>query len=122
MATTLTLSDNFTFSDSLQMHLGQPMERAGGDNLFLSDSLQTLVNLLSITSDQISISDQLQIIKSIEIKLADTLSLSDVLVAPVEAIQLLLSLSDSLSFSDAVSISSSEALDQYLRRYLNDVS
>ena len=122
MPTTLTDSDTLSLSDSVVLRLGNPFTRAVGDNLFLSDSLQTLVNLLSHPSDSLSLSDRLQIQKSIELILSDSLNLSDSLATPVEAVQLLLSLSDTLSLSDAVSTSSSEAIEQYLRRYLNDVS
>jgi len=122
MPTTLTTSDQLTLTDSLILHLGNPFTRAVGDNLFLSDSAQFLVNLLSNPSDHFTFSDQLRILKSIQLVFADAFSFSDNLVDPVEAVQLLLSLSDSLVLSDVASISSSETLEQYLRRYLNDVS
>jgi hypothetical protein len=119
---TQTASDSFAFGDSLAIQLGTPVSRAGGDNIFLSDSAQFLVALLSNPSDTLSLSDQLRIQRSIALALSDSLSLSDSNQAPVIAVQILLTLSDSLSLSDVVSAMPSTALDQYLRRYLNDVS
>lgn len=121
MATTLTDSDNFVLADSLSIQLGNPFDREVGDNLFLSDSAQFLVSLLSAPTDALSLSDSLIIEKSIALALADQLSFSDSLLPLVEAVQIRLALSDALSFSDILSTTTSSGLDQYLRRYLNDV-
>lgn len=119
---TLTESDSLSLSDSVLIALGNPQSRAGGDNILLSDSLGILVEYQPKFSDQLSLTDSLKIQRSIALSLADSLSLSDVGAAPVLAVQILLVLSDSLSLSDTFLAVPSDALDLYLRRYLNDVS
>lgn len=122
MSTTLSTSDSFAFSDSVVLQLGNPYVRSGGDNLFLSDSTSFLVSLLSKPSDQLSLSDRLQLDRAIALSFSDALALTDSAMLPVLIVQILLTLNDSLSLSDSPSVSSSSSLDEYLRRYLNDVS
>lgn len=117
-----TLSDVFSLSDSVALRLGTPVSRFGGDNLFLSDSAQFLVSLLSKPSDQLSLSDRLQIQRSIALSFVDVLALADSAGAPILIVEIDLLFSDSLSLSDSPSVMPSTGLDEYLRRYLNDVA
>jgi len=122
MPTTLTDSDSLTLVDAVATQLGTPFSRAGGDNIFLSDSTAFLISILSKPSDQLTLLDSLTIQRSIAFALADQLTLSDDAGAPILVVQLLLILSDSISLSDASSAVASDSLDLYLRRYLNDVA
>src|SRR5665213_2148097 len=122
MPNILTDFDSLALVDSVTIALGNPFFRAGGDNIFLSDSTAFLISILSKPSDQLTLLDSLVIRRSIALSLSDSLDLADVGAAPVLAVQLLLILSDSVSLSDASSAVASDSLDLYLRRYLNDVA
>ena len=91
------------------------------DNLLISDSLQILLAPLLALSDQITLSDTLAIQVGSGLSLSDSLSFTD--SAGLQIIEnLLLNLSDTLNLSDSIENTSSSDLDNYLRRYLNDVS
>jgi hypothetical protein len=91
------------------------------DNLLISDSLQILLAPLLALSDQITLSDTLAIQVGSGLSLSDSLNFTD--SAGLQIIEnLLLNLSDTLNLSDSIENTSSSDLDNYLRRYLNDVS
>lgn len=114
------ISNAIEILDSIVQQQQNQFGNSPSDNLFLSDSLQILLAPILSLSEQLSLSDVLRISVGINIALSDTLSISDSANLKV-IVNLLLSLSDTLTLSDSVNSASSTDLDNYFRRFLNDV-
>lgn len=128
-------TDQIVMTDSVLLNLGLQFH----DSFTFSDAIATLVPLsLKITGDFLALSDRLALSQTMAFGFTDTLTLSDSLmtvtgnsfsdqfsfsdaVSVQVNVNLTESLSDTLVLTDSVTVLLSEPLNNYLRRYLNDV-
>lgn len=115
------LADLVSLLDKVVQHQQNLKSNSPSDSILLSDSLQlSLVPLLKL-AESFALSDSLKLQIGSALSFADSLSLLD--SAGLKLIEnILLNLSDTLNLSDSIQDSASSDLDNYLRRYLNDVS
>lgn len=113
-----TFFDTLTLLDSDIVHA--IVARLIFDNILLTDSVSTLTKSNPTYTDTLSLLDNVGLILGLSPLLTDTLSLSDSLSIKTAGSILEIS-TDTLAFTDSVTISLDLGLDQYIRHYLNDV-
>lgn len=128
--------DSFNISDSVVILLLSELETVNGDNILLSDSINTFLSQNPTFSDNITLTDSVSIVLFLEVAVADKYAIpagagivydfNDISIHGVPInVQFLdgtnPTVNDTLSFSDGVQIFIGVGLDAYIRRYLNDV-
>lgn len=118
----LDLSDSLLFTEEVDIKYGI-LEGSSLDALGLSDAVSLFLLVVDPqVSDSYALNDSTQVhLDTASLRLADTLVLSDLTVVQLSS-NILRTVSDSYSLSDAAQAISYTDFIDYVRRYLNDVS
>ncbi len=121
------LSDSVVLSDSITVNLGSTLNLTEtlNDTLNLTDTPNYFAAYVPTYNDTLGLIDNItiQLIpQSIVLVLSDDFAFNDSVQRMATGLEVIASVQDDFFFQDSVIIQSTQSLNSYIRRYLNDVS